>query len=404
MGGGREPRDWGAFEVSKEATQMQEESPGQRKAPLAHASEQTPAVRGASRGSVEQRRTEQSWRTGKRQRRTEQRQQRDRDTALSNLAADGAADAGSRQQSPRWQEGEQLPSVCARSSPRQAATGSRIPVSMQLLPPLEPPPLEVQNAALGRGVVSHPAFTRCRISKGSLEAKPARHAARLAVRMRSGCCHLHVGSSFGAGKEGSSERPSCVRCPSSHAGPTIPLLQGLPSVTPDGSSVLRGRKTPPRSPTAWQGAPEVREQTKKCSAVLSCGSHSGVGNGKASTGNLFLFLPSPSPSEMFCARFFPALQADGVSSPVDVKSRIVSVMLSDWGGCCPVLPGRAQSGRIVHRARVWAWGGHGDSEYSRTPSSRVHLSSLPCAPGQAVLLWHREREGLTNRIRSCGTS
>lgn len=35
--------------------------------------------------------------------------------------------------------------------------------------------------------------------------------------------------------------------------------------------------------------------------------------------------------------------------------------------------------------------------------------SLPCAapawaPGRAVLLWHREREGLANRIRSCGTS
>lgn len=133
-------------------------------------------------------------------------------------------------------------------SPRQAATGSRIPVSMQLLPTLEPPPLEVQNAALGRGVVSHPAFTRCRISKGSLEAKPGRHAARLAVGMRSGRCHLHVGSSLGAGKEGSSERPSCVRCSSSHAGPTIPLLQGLPSVTPDRSSVLSGRKTPPAAP------------------------------------------------------------------------------------------------------------------------------------------------------------
>lgn len=36
-------------------------------------------------------------------------------------------------------------------------------------------------------------------------------------------------------------------------------------------------------PTAWQGALEVREQTKRCWAVLSCGCPSGVGNGKASS-------------------------------------------------------------------------------------------------------------------------
>lgn len=117
-----------------------------------------------------------------------------------------------------------------------------------------------------------------------------------------------------AGKEGSSERPSCTRCASSQDGPMIPSLRGLPSVTPDRSSVLSGRKTA-SSPTVQQGALEVREQMKRCSAVLSCGTRSGVGNGKASTGNLFLFLPSPSPSETFCAQFFPALQADGVSSP-----------------------------------------------------------------------------------------
>lgn len=107
--GVREPRDWGAFKVSKEATRMQEESPGRREVPLAHASEQTPAGRGASRGSAEQRRTEQSWRTGRRQRRTEQRQQWD--TVLDDLAADRPVDTGGRQRSPRWQEGEQLPSA-----------------------------------------------------------------------------------------------------------------------------------------------------------------------------------------------------------------------------------------------------------------------------------------------------
>lgn len=307
-GGGREPRDWGTFKVSKEATQMQEESPGQRKAPLAHVSEQTPAVRGTSRGSAEQRRTEQSWRTGKRQRRTEQRQQWD--AVLGDLAADRPADAvaGSRAQggrkgsSHRHVRSLQSSASCDRQQdPRLCA--------------LEPPPSEVQNAAgLGRGVVSHPAFTHCCISKASLEANSARHATQVAVGLQSDCCHLRVGSSLHAGKEGSSEHPSCARCSSSQAGPMIPSLRGLPSVTPDHSGVLSGRKIP-GSPTMWQGAPEVWEQMKRCAAVLSCGSYSGVGNGKASTGSLFLFLPSPSPSETFCAWFFPALQADGVSSP-----------------------------------------------------------------------------------------
>lgn len=64
----------------------------------------------------------------------EQRQQRD--TVLGDLAADGPADAGGRQQSTRWQEKEQLSGMCARSSPQQARTSSRIPVPAQLLPTL----------------------------------------------------------------------------------------------------------------------------------------------------------------------------------------------------------------------------------------------------------------------------
>lgn len=274
-------------------------------------SEQTPAVRGASRGSAEQRRTEQSWRTGKRQRRTEQRQQWD--TVLGDLAADRPADAGGRRRSPRWQEGEQLRALRSLQ-PSASCDRQQDPRLCAASPHMEPPPSEVQNAAgLGRGVVSHPAFTHCCISKASLEANAARHAAQPAVGLQSDCCHLRAGSSLHAGKAGSSEHPSCAGCSSSQAGPMIPSLRGLPRVTPDHSGVLSGRKTP-GSPTVWQGAPEVWEQMKRCAAVLSCGSYSGVGNGKASTGNLFLFLPSPSPSETFGARFFPALQADGVSS------------------------------------------------------------------------------------------
>lgn len=55
LGAGREPREWDASKVSKEATQRQEKSPGWREVLLAPASKQMPAPRGASRGSVEQR-------------------------------------------------------------------------------------------------------------------------------------------------------------------------------------------------------------------------------------------------------------------------------------------------------------------------------------------------------------
>ena len=109
------------------AARMREEGPGWRNAPAAHASERTAAVRGTSRGSAEQGRTEQSRRPAKRQSWMEQRQRWD--TVLLGLAADGPTDAGGRQQSPGWQEGEQLPGTCAHSSPQQATTGSGIPVS-----------------------------------------------------------------------------------------------------------------------------------------------------------------------------------------------------------------------------------------------------------------------------------
>lgn len=104
--------------------------------------------------------------------------------------------------------------------------------------------------------------------KASLEANSARHAAQLAVGLQSDCCHLRVGSSLHAGKERSSQHPSCARCSSSQAGPMIPSLRGLPSVTPDHSGMLSGRKTP-GSPSVWQDAPEVWEQIKRCAAVLS---------------------------------------------------------------------------------------------------------------------------------------
>lgn len=51
---------------------------------------------------------------------------------------------------------------------------------------------------------------------------------------------------------------------------------------------------------------------------------------------------------------------------------------------------RAQSGRMVHGTWVLVWG---DAENSPLP-----CGSPAWAPGEVVLLWHREREGLANRI------
>lgn len=133
-----------------------------------------------------------------------------------------------------------------------------------------------------------------------LRGKPWGHRAATVT-----CFPLH------AAKEGSSECPSCVRCSSSQAGLRIPSLQVLPSITPDHSSVLNRRKTPATPP---QGAPEVWKQAKRCWAVLSCGSCSGTGSGRASNRSLLFFSLLPLLKQSVPSLFCPALQTDGVSS------------------------------------------------------------------------------------------
>lgn len=69
--------------------------------------------------------------------------------------------------------------------------------------------------------------------------------------------------------------------------------------------------------------------------MLSCSSWSGDGHGKTSTRNPLLFLLSPSPSETFCAWFFPALQSpvrqDGAqdvgNSPLPCRLHLSPVLL-----------------------------------------------------------------------------
>lgn len=41
---------------------------------------------------------------------------------------------------------------------------------------------------------------------------------------------------------------------------------------------------------------------------------------------------------------------------------------------------------------------------SPLPGPSLPCAAPACAPGEALLLWHGEREGLANRIRSCGIS
>lgn len=84
-----------------------------------------------------------------------------------------------------------------------------------------------------------------------------------------------------------------------------------------------------------------------------------------------LFLPCPSLPETYCAWFFTALQ-----SPV--RQDDAWDMGAGLGGCGE-LPSPLQGPALPCAAPAWA-------------------------PGDVLLLWHREREGLANRIRSCGTS
>lgn len=169
--------------------------------------------------------------------------------------------------------------------------------------------------------------------------------------------NLHVGSSLGTGKEGSRSACPAPRAPAAKLGQPSLHSKGFP-VTPDHSSVLSRRRIP-GSPS---GCPGGVEQTKRCWAVLKCSSWSGDGHGKTSTRNLLLFLPSPSPSETFCAWFFPALQSpvkqDGAwdmgaglgdvenpLSPAGSISPLCCSSLGSWGSCVALAQGKGGTGK-----------------------------------------------------------
>lgn len=174
-------------------------------------------------------------------------------------------------------------------------------------------------------------------------------------------CHLlsHLPSILG-GKLSSANSAMRFEWPLSHWAPCLALARraagacpapwapaaklGRPSlhckgfpVTPDHSGVLSRRRIP-GSPSGCLGAVEQR---KRCWAVLSCSSRSGDGHGKTSTRNLLLFLPSPCPSEAFCAWFFLALQGpvrqDGAGTRVLVWGDVGSSPLPCRVHLSPVL-------------------------------------------------------------------
>lgn len=86
---------------------------------------------------------------------------------------------------------------------------------------------------------------------------------------------------------------------------------------------------------------------------------------KCPPGNVFLFLPF---LKCFVPGSFPALQAARAAPWGMVNPSSVSVMLSGWGRCCPELPSRAMSGRMVQGLLV-ARGECVDSEYGRSQAA-----------------------------------
>lgn len=217
----------------------------------------------------------------------------------------------------------------------------------------------MQNAGSGRGVASH----LCHLLS-HLPSIPGGKLGSARCHGMSGHGHLHTGSSLGTDREGSRSL-SCTMCSSSQAGPAISSLQGIP-----------------RHSRPLRCAQQEEDPWQPLWLPQRCGANEEVlGNAemqqpvwrwpwKTSTRNLLLFLPSPSPSETF---------------------------VPDSSQLC-----RAQSGRMVHRTWVLVWGRWG------TPLSPAgSISPLCCSSlgswGSCVAL-AQGKEGLANRIRSCGPS
>lgn len=148
----------------------------------------------------------------------------------------------------------------AHCSLGKAVTSSRTLLAVQ------PLPAEMQNAASGRGVASHPVSPAV-----TSPGHPWRQTELSTVpRALSGHHHLHMGSSLGTGKEGSRSTCPAPRAPAASLGQPSLQSKGFP-VIPDHSGV-------------W---------SKQSWAVLSCSSWFGDGHGKTSTRNL-LFVSSLS--------------------------------------------------------------------------------------------------------------
>lgn len=122
--------------------------------------------------------------------------------------------------SQRWWEGEQ------RLQPSASRGCSRIPASVASPRSGAVTTGSASAAGSGRGVVSHPAFTRCHDSKASTEVSSAQHATFLPPGTCGGHCRVLPASCLHLGRKGSSKHPSHTTGSGSRAVPTTPSLRG----------------------------------------------------------------------------------------------------------------------------------------------------------------------------------
>ncbi|XP_039552631.1 uncharacterized protein LOC120496346 [Passer montanus] len=308
------------------------------------------AARGASRSSTEQRPSEQSW-------------------SVAGGGGSGAAAAGHGARRPG--HGARRPGHGAR----RPGHGARRPGSSSLRVLQAGKEQRAGHSSLGKAVSSRiPSRTGaignakcCLGERGGftphchlLSHLPGVLGGKLSSALPrdvSGHHHLHMGSFLGTGEEGS--RSSCPCTPSSQLSLHS---KGFP-VTPDHSGVLSRRRIP-GSPSGCPGGVEQR----------------GAGQFWAAAAGLEMAMAKHPPGIYSC--FFPLLP-------------LVKRFVPGSSQLC-----RAQSGRMVHETWVLVWGMWGTP---LSPAGSISPCAAPAwAPGEAVLLWHREREGLANRIRSCG--
>lgn len=162
---------------------------------------------------------------------------------------------------------------------------------------------------------------------------------------------------------------------------------------------LRTSPVPPAGGRALAAPllPEVWEQAKRCSAVLSCG-RSQLAMAEHPPGIYSCFSPLlPLLKHFVSSSLQPCrLSSPGMAPPLSAGSGELSAW--DW-----LLPSSAWPSPVRQRMFMGCWPG-GRWRQRAQRDTQQQGPSLARAPEGAALLWHGGREGLANRMRSCGTS